>query len=134
MPQASTHSPGCTRAFVTSIRYAVSKTSGNAAASSKDSPPGIGWTFARGTAISSACVPFMCSPTTEMRPSCSIPGLMTTRSPVSGSTPAPSAPRIRGFGTDGRPRRTNTSRWLSDAARSSTSTSPGPGSGSGASS
>ena len=30
--------------------------------------------------------------------------------------PAPSAPRMRGFGTDGRPFRTQTSRWLSEAA------------------
>ena len=48
-----------------------------------------------------------------------IPGLITTRSSVPAITPAPSAPRIRGFGTDGRPLRIQTSRWLSDAARSS---------------
>src|SRR5437764_7796723 len=68
---------------------------------------------------------------------------MTTRSPTARSsmpsptastTPAPSAPRIRGFGTDGRPLRTQTSRWFSEAARSRISTSPGPASGSGASS
>ena len=56
---------------------------------------------------------------------------MTTRSPVSARTPAPSAPRMRGFGTEGSPFRTQRSRWLSDAARSSTSTSPGPATGSG---
>ena len=33
---------------------------------------------------------------------------------------------MRGFGTDGRPLRTQTSRWLSEAARSAISTSPGP--------
>src|SRR5437764_83764 len=44
MPHASTHSPGCRPAFVTSIRWAVSKVSGNAAASSKDIPSGIGGT------------------------------------------------------------------------------------------
>ena len=49
---------------------------------------------------------------------------MTTRSPVSTRMPAPSAPRMRGFGTDGSPFRTQRSRWFSDAARSSTSTSP----------
>src|SRR5438874_4101393 len=72
-----------------------------------------------------------------------MPGLMTTRSPrakpstpepSSSTTPAPSAPRIRGFGTDGRPRRTQTSRRLSDAARRRTRTSPASGRGSGASS
>ena len=41
------------------------------------------------------------------------------------TTPAPSAPRIRGFGTEGSPWRSQRSRWLSDAARSRTSTSPG---------
>src|SRR5215216_1133980 len=76
----------------------------------------------------------MCSPTTEIRPSCSIPGLITTRSSVPAITPAPSAPRMRGFGTDGSPLRTQTSRWLRLAARCSTSTSPSPASGSGASS
>ena len=43
--------------------------------------------------------------------------------------PAPSAPRIRGFGTDGRPLRIQTSRWLSAEARRRISTSPGPGDG-----
>ena len=42
MPQANTHSPSRSAARVTSIRYAVSKTSGNAAASSNESPSGIG--------------------------------------------------------------------------------------------
>ncbi|TMK58754.1 MAG: tRNA epoxyqueuosine(34) reductase QueG [Actinobacteria bacterium] len=41
---------------------------------------------------------------------------------------------MRGFGTEGRPLRIQRSRWLSDAARSSTSTSSGPASGSGTSS
>ena len=41
---------------------------------------------------------------------------MTTRSPVSTRMPAPSAPRMRGFGTDGRPLRIQTSRWFSEAA------------------
>ena len=36
---------------------------------------------------------------------------------------------MRGFGTDGRPLRTQRSRWFSDAARSSISTSPGAGHG-----
>ncbi len=36
---------------------------------------------------------------------------------------------MRGFGTDGSPLRTQTSRWLRPAARSSTSASPGPGVG-----
>src|SRR5919201_1036516 len=99
--------------------------------------------FDAGSAISSACVPSKCSPTTVTRPSCSSPGLMTTRSPgerpstlspTDSTTPAPSAPRIRGFGTEGRPLRTQTSRWFSEAARSRISTSPGPASGSGASS
>ena len=36
---------------------------------------------------------------------------------------------MRGFGTDGRPLRTQRSRWFSDAARSSISTSPGAGDG-----
>ena len=49
---------------MTSIRHAVSKTSGNAAASSNESESGIGYTFVSGTAISSACVPSICSPTT----------------------------------------------------------------------
>src|ERR671930_1025976 len=96
-----------------------------------------------GSAISSACVPSKCSPTTLIRPSCSSPGLTTTRSPAANpstpsptasTTPAPSAPRIRGFGTEGRPLRTQTSRRFSDAARRPISTSPGPASGSGASS
>src|SRR2546421_11485763 len=99
--------------------------------------------LAAGSAMSSACVPSKCSPTTVTRPSCSSAGLITTRSPgarpstpspTDSTTPAPSAPRIRGFGTEGRPLRTQTSRWLSDAARRRMSTSPGPGSGSGASS
>ena len=47
----------------------------------------------------------------------------TTRLP--STNPAPSAPRMRGLGTDGRPLRIQRSRWLSEAARSSTSTSPG---------
>ncbi len=51
-----------------------------------------------------------------------MPGLMTTRCPGSrpetpapsdSTTPAPSAPRIRGFGTDGSPFRIQTSRWFS---------------------
>ena len=42
MPQSSTHSPSRSPALVTSIRYAVSKTSGKAAASSKLIPSGIG--------------------------------------------------------------------------------------------
>src|ERR671930_615184 len=96
-----------------------------------------------GSAISSACVPSKCSPTTLIRPSCSSPGLITTRSPrakpdnpspTASTTPAPSAPRIRGFGTEGRPLRTQTSKWFSEAARSPISTSPGPCSGSGTSS
>src|SRR5919197_2768162 len=96
-----------------------------------------------GSAISSACVPSKCSPTTLIRPSCSSPGLITTRSPAAkpdtpssttSTTPAPSAPRIRGFGTEGRPLRTQTSKWFSEAARSPISTSPGPACGSGASS
>src|SRR5437868_7824863 len=57
-----------------------------------------------------------------------------TPSPMASTTPAPSAPRILGFGTEGRPLRTQTSRWFSDAARRRISTSPGPASGSGASS
>ena len=84
MPHAKTHSPSCRCARVTSIRYAVSKTSGNAAASSKLRSPGMGWTFAPGTAISSAFVPSPCSPITWIAPSAvSMPGLITTRSPVS---------------------------------------------------
>ncbi len=59
---------------------------------------------------------------------------MTTRSPVSTRTPAPSAPMMRGFGTDGRPLRTQRSRWLREAARSEINTSPGRATGSGASS
>ena len=42
IPHSRTHSPSRRCARVTSIRYAVSKTSGNAAASSKESPAGIG--------------------------------------------------------------------------------------------
>ncbi len=53
-PHTSTHSSGCSRARVTSMRYAVSKTSGNAAASSNPRPSGIGCRKSRGTAISSA--------------------------------------------------------------------------------
>ena len=102
MPHVKTHSPSCSRARVTSIRYAVSKTSGNAAASSKLRSPGMGWTFVSGTAISSAFVPSPCSPITWIAPvGVSMPGLITTRSPVSTRMPAPSAPRMRGFGTDG---------------------------------
>src|SRR5215204_4985857 len=41
-PQTSTHSPSRSPARVTSIRYAVSETSGNAAASSKESSSGMG--------------------------------------------------------------------------------------------
>src|SRR5262249_60829714 len=48
--------------------------------------------------------------------------------------PDASAPRIRGFGTDGRPLRTHTSRWFSDAERTRTRAVPGPGSGTGTSS
>src|SRR5919197_20555 len=90
--------------------------------------------------MSSACVPSVCSPTTVMRPSpWSRPGLMTTRSPGAKPSPettppAPSAPRMRGFGTDGSPFRTQTSRWFNEAARNSIRTSPLPGTGSGASS
>ena len=134
MPQISTHSPSWSCALVTSIRYAVSYTSGKAAAVSKSIPSSRGNTFASGTAISSQWVPSVCSPITVIRPSCSRPGLITTRSPVSTRTPAPSAPRIRGFGTEGKPIRTQRSRWFSDAARSETSTSPGPATGSGTSS
>ena len=65
IPQISTHSPGWRRAFVTSMRYAVRKTSGNAAASSNERSPGIGWTALRGTATSSAYVPSRCSPSTS---------------------------------------------------------------------
>ena len=74
-----------------------------------------------------------CSPMTEIMAPCSMPGLSTTRSPTAkpstpapsaSTTPAPSAPRIRGFGTEGRPMRTHTSRWLSDAAARRTSTCP----------
>jgi hypothetical protein len=42
MPQISTHSSGRSAAFVTSIRHAVSKTSGNAAASTNESSSGMG--------------------------------------------------------------------------------------------
>src|SRR4051794_27809938 len=68
---------------------------------------------------------------------------MTTRSPRSkpvtpspraSTTPAPSAPSMRGFGTEGRPFRIQTSRWLSADACSRISTSPGPAAGSGTSS
>ena len=68
IPQISTHSPGCRRAFVTSMRYAVSKTSGKAAASSNERSSGIGWTALRGTATSSAYVPSRCSPRTWIPP------------------------------------------------------------------
>src|SRR5919197_1547064 len=68
-----------------------------------------------------------------------MPGLITTRSPgekpaPDTTTPAPSAPRMRGFGTEGSPLRIQTSRWFNDAARSSTSTCPSAATGSGASS
>ena len=129
MPQIRTHSPSCSRARVESIRYAVRKTSGNAAASSNESASGMGWTESRGSAISSAWVPSIVSPTMCTLPSRMIPGLITTRSSVPAMTPAPSAPRMRGLGTDGKPFRIHTSRWLSDAARSSTSTSPSRGHG-----
>src|SRR5204863_63220 len=84
--------------------------------------------------------PCVCSPITWMTPSCSRPGLITTASPgarpdtpsPSASTvPAPSAPRMRGLGTEGSPCRVHTSRWLSDAARRRISTSPGPATGGG---
>ena len=42
IPQTSTHSPSCSRPLVTSIRYAVSNTSGKAAASSNESSSGSG--------------------------------------------------------------------------------------------
>ena len=42
MPQTSTHSPSTRPARVRSIRYAVSKTSGNAAASSNDNASSSG--------------------------------------------------------------------------------------------
>ena len=122
-------------AFVTSMRYAVSKVSGNAAASSNESASSSGYSWAAGIALSSQYVPSVCSPITVIRPLCGMPGLTTTRSPTSkpstpspsaATTPEPSAPRIRGFGTEGRPLRTQTSRWFSAAARSDTSTSPGP--------
>ena len=145
MPQSSTHSSGCRRARVTSIRYAVSKTSGNAAASSNESPSGNRVDVRRRAPRSArAFVPSPCSPITWIAPSgASTPGLITTRSPGSkpvtpspsaSTTPAPSAPRMRGFGTEGRPLRIQTSRWLSAEARRRISTSPGPGSGSGTSS
>src|SRR5215472_731858 len=104
----------------------------------------MGWTLVAGTAISSAFVPSPCSPITWIRPPpTSIPGLLTTGSPGSkpltpspsaSTTPAPSAPRMRGLGTDGRPFRIQTSRWLSAEARRRTSTSPASGLGSGTSS
>ena len=53
----------------------------------------------------------------------------STPSPSASTTPEPSAPRIRGFGTDGRPLRVQTSRWFSEAKRIRTSTSPGAGLG-----
>ena len=52
-----------------------------------------------------------------------------TPSPSPATIPAPSAPRMRGFGTDGRPCRTQTSSRLSEAARSEISTSPAAGAG-----
>src|SRR6266576_5811645 len=68
-----------------------------------------------------------------------MPGFIKTRSPWEkpdplSTTPAPSAPRIRGLGADGRPLRTHRSMWLSEVARSRIRTSSGPGTGSGASS
>ena len=63
----------------------------------------MGWTALLGTATSSACVPSRCSPRISTRPLWARPGLITTRSSVPASTPAPSAPRIRGFGHRGQP-------------------------------
>ena len=69
------------------------------------------------------------------RPSCARPGLITTRSSGArdhaGAVGAEDA-RLRH--RRAAPCRSQTSRWLSEAARSSTSTSPGPGTGSGTSS
>ena len=46
------------------------------------------------------------------------PGLeAVTPSPSAATMPAPSAPRMRGFGTEGRPWRSQRSRWFSEAAR-----------------
>jgi len=42
MPTIRRDSPGFTRAFVTSIRHAVRKVSGNAADSSQERPAGFG--------------------------------------------------------------------------------------------
>ena len=138
-PDEDAHSPSRTAARVTSIRYAVSYTSGKAAPTSNDSASSRGNTCSASIAMSSACVPSKCSPTTVIRSPWSRPGLMTTRDPIGGpdapspsasTTPAPSAPRMRGFGTE-EAFRTQTSRWLSDAARMRTSTWPGPATGSG---
>ena len=71
----------------------------------------------------------MCAPSSR-------PGLITTSSPVAkpsvpspsaSTTPAPSAPRIRGLGAEGRPWRVQMSRWLREAARRRIRTSPGAG-------
>ena len=48
-PHTSTHSPGCRRARVISMRQAVANTSGYAAASAKLSGSGFGWRLRTGT-------------------------------------------------------------------------------------
>ena len=58
----STSSPRASRARVTSIRHAVRKTSGKAAASSKAMASGIGITLAAGQRTSSAYPPWTCAP------------------------------------------------------------------------
>src|SRR5581483_9601003 len=91
IPQTSTHSPGWRPARVTSIRYAVSYTSGNAAASSNETPSRSGYTYVAGIAASYAWTPCVCSPITWIAAPCSSPGLITTGRPGSSPvTPSPS--------------------------------------------
>ncbi len=62
-PWMRTVSPGRTAARPTTIRQAVWYTSGNAAASTKERPRGIGNRLRAGTTAYSANVPATCSPT-----------------------------------------------------------------------
>src|SRR6056297_687851 len=113
-PSTSTDSPGETSALVFSIRHAVWKTSGAAAAVSQSTWSGTGTRLSAGTAAYSLCTPGTCSPMTwnevhsgysPFRQNSQVPQEtpadsatrspaenLETSSPTSATTPAPSLP------------------------------------------
>src|SRR4029450_5953315 len=103
-PCTSTVSTGFRPLWVNSIRYAVSQAVGRQAASSNDSPAGLGTRFCAGTATRSASAPWYRSLSSDRRgSSVSSPRqagseitACTTTSLPSASSPAASQPRIIG--------------------------------------